>query len=394
LSSRRQISELLKQLRAEGRFDSSGNFTVELKRALQKRTRYELDDFESAVLKLIQAGVAGESLDLAVTESPSEMVFSAREVSWNRSQVFESLYRPGKNNVAGALHLGQALRFLLKHCPSGVLIEFSEPPAYFWKNDRLEEREIELVPPNGFRLSLSVEPHNERISLGQGSLSRELFGRCHYCPVPLTFDRKKVNGFSNDPRGGVIPGIRIPFAQIFWETNYKWFSRFELTAGIDETPLRVSQPSAWSSKDVFPKHCSLAAFLTANLDGAPQPSFLLWTYDGVVVKRESLPPLGCIGATMILCGDDLSVDLSGLNLGEGQIFELQRREALVLVKQALIELAESSGGLVFEEDEDSVLEIALSLVGLRKKLTPELGPVELNMLESHLRRLGDEYWSP
>ena len=96
---------------------------------------------------------------------------------------------------------------------------------------------------------------------------------------------------------------------------------------------------------------------------------------------------------MILCGDDLSVDISGLNLIEGQFFEVQRREALVIGKQALLELAGSSAGLVYKDD-DSLLESALSFVGFRKKAVPELGAVELSMLGKHLRDLGTEFWSP
>ena len=96
---------------------------------------------------------------------------------------------------------------------------------------------------------------------------------------------------------------------------------------------------------------------------------------------------------MILCGDDLSVDLSGLNLIEGQLFEVQRREALFIGKQALLELAESSAELVYKYD-DSLLESALSFVGFRKKTVPELGTVQLDVLGEHLRDLGIRYWSP
>ena len=378
-------------LRAEGRFNSSGSFTVELKRALQKSSRYELSDFESAVLKLVQAGVAGEAGQISFTEGSGDIVFLAQGADWSRAEVFESLYRPGGDSVGGTHYLGQALRYFLQNCSDGVLIEFSEPPAYFWKKGEFEEREVELKPPNGFRLSLLIESVDK--SQLSGTLSRELLGRCLYCPIPLTLDGKKVNGFSHDPRSGLLPGSRIPFAQRLWETEEKYFSRFKLDAGIDKTPLQLSDTSLWSSKDEFPKNCSFASFLTANLDGSPQPSFLIWTHHGVLVQREVLPPLGCIGATMILCGDDLSVDISGLNLIEGQLFEVQRREALVIGKQALLELAESSAELVYKDD-DSLLESALSFVGFRKKAVPEMGAVELDVLGVHLRDLGTEFWSP
>ncbi|MFA5503992.1 MAG: hypothetical protein WC423_01100, partial [Vulcanimicrobiota bacterium] len=160
------------------------------------------------------------------------------------------------------------------------------------------------------------------------------------------------------------------------------------------TPLRFSNPSDWSSKDDFPKRCFLAAFLTANIDGSPQPSFLLWTYHGVVIKREALPPLGCVGITILLCGDELSVDLSGLQLIEGQFFEIQRRNALVLAKQALIDLAGPFGDLSIKEDEDSLLEKVLGLVGLGEDAFPKLGSVELDLLKRHLGHLGAKYWSP
>lgn len=364
---------------------------MELKRALQKSSRYELSDFESAVLKLVQAGVAGEAGQISFTEGSRDMVFFAQGADWSRAEVFESLYRPGGDSAGGTHYLGQALRYFLKHCPDGVLIEFPEPPAYFWKNGEFEERKVEWKPPNGFRLSLLVESRSkEPVS---GTLSRALIGRCLYCPVALSLDGKKVNGFSHDTRSGLLSGSRVPFAQRFWRSQQKFFSQFNLNAGIDETPLKLSETSLWSAKDTFPKNCSFAAFLTANLDGSPQPSFLIWTYHGVVVKRETLPPLGCIGATMILCGDDLSVDLGGLNLIEGQLFEVQRREALVIGKQALLELAESSAEFVYKDD-DSVLESALSLVGFRKKTVPELGTVQLERLREHLGDLGTKYWSP
>lgn len=391
MSSRRQISKFLRKLRAEGRFDSSGNFTVELKRALQKSSRYELKDFESAVLKLVQAGVAGEAKELVFSEGSGEIVFFARQANWSRAEVFESIYRPGSHKAGGTRQLGQALRYLLNHCPTGVLIEFPESPAYIWKNDEFEEREVELKCPNGLRVSILMEADEKRAIFG--ALSRELFGRCLYCPLPLSLDGKRVNGFSHDPRSGVLSGERIPFAQRFWESEQKWFSRFSLVAGIDETALKLAETLLWSNLDPFPKNCSFAVFLTAKLDGSPQPSFLLWTYQGVVVHREVLPALGCIGATMILCGDDLSVDLSGLNLIEGQLFEVQRREALVVGKQALLELAESSAGFVFEEQE-SAWEMALALIGMRKRSVPHLDSVELNILASHLGQLGTRYWSP
>ena len=364
---------------------------MELKRALQKRSRYELNDFESALLKLVQAGVAGGAAELTITEGRGEIVFGAHDADWSRAEVFESLYRPGGDKSGGTHFLGQALRYFLQNCPDGVLIEFSDPPAYFWKNGEFEEREVELKPPNGFRLSLLIEGRDK--SSLCGTLSRELLGRCLYCPVPLSFDGKKVNGFSHDPRSGLLPGSRIPFAQRLWETELKYFSSFKLDAGIDEVPLQLLDSSLWSGKVEFPKNCSFASFLTANVDGSPQPSFLIWTHHGVVVQREVLPPLGCIGATMILCGDDLSVDLSGLNLIEGQLFEVQRREALVIGKQALLELAESSAELVHKDD-DSLLESALSFVGFRKKTVPELGAVQLDVLGEHLRDLGAEFWSP
>ena len=114
----------------------------------------------------------------------------------------------------------------------------------------------------------------------------------------------------------------------------------------------------------------------------------------MIIKREELPPLGCIGITMILCGDELSVDLSGLKLIEGQLFELQKRNALVMAKQALIHLAESGEKLEIEDNKDSLLERARSFLGMRKKPGSELNAIELEVLQQHLIHLCAEYWSP
>ena len=392
--SHRPVSRLLQELRAEGQFVSSGHFSVDFKRALQKRAGYELASFELAVLKFVQAGVAVGATELALTESSTEMVFSAHRANWTRNQVFESLYRPGRNDKNGAHHLGQALRYWLKAFKSGVLVEFPEPPAYFWRGETFEEIETGLPPFEGLRLSLVGENGGAGFSSTPGALGHLLFDQCHSCPIPLFLDGKRINGFNNDPHSGYLPELRLPFTQKFWSADDEYLTAFRLCAGVDRSLLRLSELSGWSDSEVFPRDCSMASFLTANLRCSPQPSFLLWTRDGVIIKREELPPLGCIGITMILCGDELSVDLSGLKLIEGQLFELQKRNALVMAKQALIQLAESGEKLEIEDNKDSLLERARSFLGMRKKPGSELNAIELEVLQQHLIHLCAEYWSP
>jgi hypothetical protein len=104
--------------------------------------------------------------------------------------------------------------------------------------------------------------------------------------------------------------------------------------------------SSWDVPHKEKLQGNLVGFLTVNIKGEPQPSYLLWTHRGVLVRREELPALGSVGVSLLICGDELSTHRCGLLLTEGPYYQRQREEALMMARKALFELEEESTQLM------------------------------------------------
>ncbi|MCA9791169.1 MAG: hypothetical protein KC910_05215 [Candidatus Eremiobacteraeota bacterium] len=141
------LEQLLQARRAEGAFDSSGDFTIELSRARAKLARFQLADPDYFVLKLLQAAVAGGATlgSFRFRLSYLRFLFALPDdsVLFDQDRLFEALALPGLCPPGAIRHLAISVTAGLTTHP--VRVVWST-----WRRGQLQQLEFDFKEPRGF----------------------------------------------------------------------------------------------------------------------------------------------------------------------------------------------------------------------------------------------------
>ncbi|MBS2040973.1 hypothetical protein JST97_38660 [bacterium] len=105
-----ELDEFIEQRSREGSWVSSGEFTLERKKALEKTARYQLGRPTAWILKIVQAAVAAgsERLDIFQTLGETQFEFLCKE-DWSGSAFEHAFFSPEAKVSPGLEYLRRAL---------------------------------------------------------------------------------------------------------------------------------------------------------------------------------------------------------------------------------------------------------------------------------------------
>lgn len=342
------LDNLLKNLHAgQGQVVSSGTFTLDLRKAREKLSKYQLAEPCFYLMKVLQAAVAAgaERIDIAL----------------GRRSVNFYACLPPDGPLANAQPLIDGLQDpqglpvgALRHLAIGLNSAWSVDPAFIslshWTEDGgwklvIGQDEIQLHPcserpakpaadlyPTMARLEFTLE-RAATVSSYVRSVASEHMGilhRCAFCPVPLFLDSRRVIGqfapaetppmlnqengapyilaerFKLDPHGG-FQICAPPWGKLKAHKN-SLINKTEIVVS-DGTPVRAPTFSfqGLSATGGDTLRANLALALPAFTSGT---SRIVLVKDGVTLEPVAPHRMTHIGLQAIVAAPDIKVDLS------------------------------------------------------------------------------------
>jgi len=352
-----EIETLLAQARAEGRFDSSGSFTVLLRRAQNHAGK----DFARLypggyLLKAVQCAVAAGCQDIRIQCVPTLATVQMLGPGPARvgSRILEALQNPLSFKSQDPMgHLAMCILAALAQGASRVewsCFDGQQGEVLTVNQDTVDLKTLpQKSGPTGFTLTV----HREAAKLP--SELHMLQSRCGFCPVSLTLNRKQLRGaawLENRPptmsdwyKGYAQPGFRLAECYLYRGKSVARNQSLGLPAfgkaryfAVDKEPFQFG----WAPRDQ-------KVFLGLNIHSPLLPtgaiafpiemagkSRVTWVQYGVCLESE-FHDLGFPGAIAVLEASQLSTDLTGLKVVQDadqlEALELIRDETSVLLKR-------------------------------------------------------------
>ncbi len=298
------IQEFLEEQRSDGRYDSTGVFTAEAGKALSKLASYQLPRPSAWVLKMIQAGVAGEALSIGVGPIASGFQIVYRGPHFVSGRELADTWTSPTAAVSNALkHLMVGLRAISVGQRRSVLVTWRpvEGPvmALHWNgiglSDLQERRTTRLFSQSQDELSFYFSETNDQRGYSWMAEFRELRDYAVSCPVPLTVAEERLDHF----------GLRDVFIH-----------RKPLLFG--DQPSQRGEPCLYLTRPVDDEPDSqdplrASAWLLYASD-IPSRSLISWVQHGVVCQEREFGPKHRFQLRLYVPGDHLDTDLTGLHL--------------------------------------------------------------------------------
>jgi hypothetical protein len=335
--------DYLEELRGHGRVDSSGAFSIDAVRSQAILNRHSVPEPEQYVLKLVQGMVALQPSEIRVLRSSRQPHFL--ELYATNAQPID------KPNLNPDLMMGLSAALGLGHS-----VEVSQNGASLFGTPTRDPGYGLLV-----RISLIARPKREfellkerccccsvPVSLGSTHRYGGIRGLARICEDPWLYSERMFESIAADglPQLSIAPRRR---AEVWDEQARPWFHRKAalylrqyqgrlLPGGSDEKPIPATS----------------VVSLSTSLQG---PCWLRLVRQGVLLEPVSLPM--DFGSEVLLNGDDVPMDLSGLKARESPELEAVRKKATQL-------LSETASSALARLDRIQLLPPPLSKLGLNR----------------------------
>ena len=336
----------------QGTFSSEGSFSLKRERSWQKLGAFQLPFPEAWVLELVQCAVALGVEEVQVAQTWRESRFSfvgGREITPEDVEV--AVFEMPEYLPRGLVALGTAVRALGKGSRHPFCLCYQGAKGQAWTGDRFINRHVGLKGEVQFSVivshfeigdgigdiwSLSGDALREKMLRISGTLS----GQCYAAPTRIFLDGRQLNGPQNDPVFGLTTSVR-PLALLKITNDELPGLSFPMSQGLrtcGTSDLQIHSGFGESLEKCEILEQSVLLLLSAfleNEDHKPmagrmrerkQAAELLWIVDGVVAQRERLPWKGSVSFAVLVSGDGLETDLTGLALRESEAY-LRRRES-------------------------------------------------------------------
>lgn len=311
-----KMSQFLETQAADGVYESSREFSVNLIAAQQKLGRYSLPRRTAWILKFVQAATeAGcERLDLKITKDRVEVEFPDGSFSPVKG-LRERLETLRPQNLAED-HLFGGL--LASHALGGEL--YMESAGLRWYP--AETRDFENLPEVVNTPRLIFLP--KRLSFWEkirarlwftAALMEELQQNCFPCPVNLHLDSRELTfGYQDVPlASGLIQGQE--------GAELDFYGQLQRETGKKDVTF-----SLWGSNR--PPHIGYAVQIRVSGKKEPSTLSMEWIRSGVVVKREVLETASSkrLIARILISTRGLQFDASGFAIKDCE--ESRERQAI------------------------------------------------------------------
>ncbi len=299
------ISSFLAGQVAEGELESEGKFTVSQDDAARKLARFSMPFDYAWVLKVVQAAVAWgcAQIDVRQYRTFSLFTFCPEDTSSLPSEEeFLGVLLTGKMFNSEPLSLlCQALRSLVEQASLSFRLLIDRPGqsgrAIHAGADanglQAEERLARIVPDKGVRLMVAHLPL-ERYTFGRFIPKSLLSDRpdlriaetlrrfCFVCPVPLTLDRRRVDGLLDHPDWGFQFRRRRPV--LMGAVNSPEISAWPLPAEFEEKVISINTLPRRAKRSYGGAKCGNIWFYVTGLQLQPGE---LWEKQLIRAKQIS-----------------------------------------------------------------------------------------------------------
>ncbi|MCA9794929.1 MAG: hypothetical protein KC910_24140 [Candidatus Eremiobacteraeota bacterium] len=347
------IEQYLVQQAAAGRLEDAGEFTIDPETAWRKLGSFQLPDPEAWVLKLVQAGVAGQAAEMSVHQTRQSSRFVVVGVpDWSFETVLEALFQLKAQSGSALDHLATAIRTLVTQSERRVELVFPSGQAVAWnglvftdQDPRAPSVRFELVVDH---LPLAGSDRSERARY-TAALSRQLSEHCYYCPVPLRLDGRPVSRPrpkvaylplpDQHERPSLLPNVPTlasakashwELGEDGWNGPYDFF-KFELKGRPEASPNPAA--ALVLEYDIRPG-MRLAGYRSERF--YPVESNLCWFQHGVIITREKWGVVSKVfGLEVAIDASGLETDLSGLQLLESEAKSTRYQQTMKAAQTAL-----------------------------------------------------------
>ncbi len=392
-----ELENFLQQQGAEGRCDSEGAFTIDVKVAERKLAAFQLPTSQSWILVLVQAAHRGGAKHMKVTQRARESIIQISGAQpWSWSDLRSVL--DGEPTTDGALlAYAVVVRALTGHEDlTRFRVKSPDGTSALWSDGRfrIEHSRIEDVLLEGktvFEVShlgefperRSVFFENRRCAREQlVALGQALVKSCFASALSLTLDGLKVPGIH---LGGALPPChkRVPLVLLPLE-DYR-IPSIPLSAALSSAQAELLEEASISeSSRTLDSQRVLSALLCVSIVLKGRKGFLhqgraelaenacdsrlLWIQDGVVVHSDRLDLGGGLEVRVVLSAAGLRTDLSGLKLVLSDQVKERRQMVAEMLRERLTELCR---GVESSKEEHRADLFGLSRVNSRQLLWGE-----------------------
>lgn len=376
-----QLEDLLTELKQEGRLDSSGKFSLDLKRAGSKLEKFRLQNQYYYVLQLVQAAVAGGATQVEV-DSNNQRV----RVSWNGQipdreellELFGYLFEETERaEVRHLRHLAAGVNTAVAIGARRIWLECWNGQAGFrhsWASGGWQQEDGVGGEPGRPEVRFSLLRSAGQVVKGWShtlqtdflelfrrsrvTMTNEqaaVYDRCPYAPLTVKLNGSEVNSFLfGEPR---FPGYDILNDSNPGETRIPWWLKLSDSRSYIEgvchrrhhlverhlgaerdspgnlRPPDVIKATVLEERGNVGNGCIAMLAIEADLNPHSRLTFI---EDGVTLCQES-PPLGVPGVVGLISAEGLQKDLSGFRVVHNRAYE----ERLAWIREQLREMTEA-----------------------------------------------------
>lgn len=308
------VDDVLAGYLGEVQRDSSGKFSLEPSKALQKLAHFSLARPGDWVLKVVQAAVASDAGEIRGKLRLTSASFDFTPANWNYGRLLQAVCDPEPSGVRALDHLRVALWDCFRARRSFRLQSPSERYALTFDGRWLTEEAVR-EPVSGVRLWFGLSRRGAFFKARpevRAELSLALRDSAFVCPIPLWLDTVRLDG------PGRASGL--PMAELF--------------ARGEAPPLELPEARKRDASAL----CRVRLARHGGHTRDKSVDQVCWILDGVIVKQTFMgEPLNDMWGTVFLSAAGLRCDVSGVPADSP---ELQQRlqSALLALEPAVREM--------------------------------------------------------
>lgn len=335
----RALEELLKS-QYTNPVDSSGEFTMQAEKALEKIAKYQLPYPDAWVVKLGQGVVlsGAESLKIHQSSTDTTFIFTPRERL--EFELTQSFFDPSDNSMPWWQHFRSALWAVGINLRRPFKINFFGA-EFFWDGFELHKFEGAF---GSSRLSPSIilDLSHRTVEQGKGipifrsiqaawlnSQLRTVFSEVLFsCPIRVSVDGLPIEGFQRVPNHGFSsenhpikmiwlqgePGLAIPPST---QDNLGHFLGTEKLRGL--THYFDSRPTVKPVRAaaLVSAHAYYYSGKNSEWRTPTRRSVIYWIRHGVVIQKEAFDfPALCVSMAVFASCEHIATDVTGFGLEE------------------------------------------------------------------------------
>ena len=331
-SSGRELESFLREQRGRGVIDSSGEFTVNANKALEKLASSRFTEIAFWIVKFVQFATVSEASEMrtVIEENVTRATLMLPEGNFSLPDLLFELRKPQPDRGSKYHHLAIALRCLVGAADHCFALHFG-PSCLLWDQSTLgmtELSEAEMTPG----LTLEVTAELSGLTRGLARRAREthlLTSSALTAPFPIVLDGRLIDFSNLEPSKYYsqtlevdfvdhAEGCRLPAALTSLASHLDQDSRRVFSAKSSRVDLKVG--SFWYVNYNYEVHHRPFSFSPYPMP-RPGASYVFWVKDGVILQTLAFPKRFPFSVQIFLCADRCATDLSECRLLVNQEYE-------------------------------------------------------------------------